>query len=106
MFWGIYIKKYEKLNMEYPFKDIPLPTDEEIALAEDQLFVMTHLGNASRARRIADILYIYRENDSSASNTPSSDKLLISYTNDESGYSFPEILNAELSIIRALLIEG
>ena len=65
--------------MEYPFKDIPLPTDEEIALAEDQLFVMTHLGNASRARRIADILYIYRENDSSASNTPSSDKLLISY---------------------------
>lgn len=28
------IKKYEKLNMEYPFKDIPLPTDEEIALAK------------------------------------------------------------------------
>ena len=32
-------------------------------------------------------------------------KLLVSYTNDESGLSSPEILNAELSIIRALLIE-
>lgn len=32
-------------------------------------------------------------------------KLLVSYTNDESGHYFPEILNAELSIIRALLIE-
>ena len=53
--------------------------DEEISLAEDQLFVMTYLRNASRVRRIADILYEYRENASSASNTPSSDKLLVSY---------------------------
>lgn len=60
-------------------KEHSIRFDEEISLAEDQLFVMTHLGNASRARRITDILYIYRENDSSASNTPSSAKLLISY---------------------------
>lgn len=32
-------------------------------------------------------------------------KLLVSYTNDKSGHSTPEILNAELSIIRELLIE-
>ena len=28
------IKKYKELKIEYPFKDIPLPTDEEIALAK------------------------------------------------------------------------
>lgn len=28
------IKKYEELKLEYPFKDIPLPTDKEITLAK------------------------------------------------------------------------
>ena len=53
--------------------------DEEISLAEDQLFVMTYLKNVSNVKRIPDVLYIYRENDTSASNTPSSSKLLDSY---------------------------
>ena len=85
--------------------------DEEISLAEDQLFVMTYLKNVSNVKRIPDVLYIYRENDTSASNTPSSSKLLASYGKllvfkMDNGMFAEMIDNTLLSFMYILILHG
>ncbi len=50
--------------------------DEEISLAEDQLFIMQAITHCSRVKRIQEVLYFYRSNADSATNHPKSSSLL------------------------------
>lgn len=52
--------------------------DECMALAEDQIFILQAVFKSSSVRRISDILYYYRDNQTSATNHPSVNSILIS----------------------------
>lgn len=44
--------------------------DTTVRLGEDQIFLLNYMQHCSRAQRIGDVLYFYRDNESSAVNNP------------------------------------
>lgn len=44
--------------------------DTTVRLGEDQIFLLNYMRHCSRAQRIGDVLYFYRDNESSAVNNP------------------------------------
>ena len=57
-------------------KEYNIRFDENVKLAEDQLFIMDVLANANKIQRIAAVLYYYLDNPTSATNSSKSNDML------------------------------
>ena len=51
-------------------KEHTLRFDEKVRLGEDQIFLLSHMQYCKRIQRIGDVLYFYRDNETSAVNNP------------------------------------
>lgn len=51
-------------------KEHSLRFDELVRLGEDQIFLLNYIQYCSRVQRVGDVLYFYRDNESSAVNNP------------------------------------